>query len=71
MRRRTLKVAVGIGVSVFSVTGLLASPAWAPKITLVPVTHSVDDCKNGGWARFREYDYKNQGQCVSAAARSR
>ena len=28
------------------------------------VTHSKDDCKQGGWEAL---GYRNQGQCVSAA----
>jgi hypothetical protein len=32
-------------------------------------TNSKDDCKNGGWTRFANPTFKNQGQCVSYHAK--
>jgi len=34
----------------------------------VPPSHTVDDCKNGGW---RDLGYPNQGQCVADADKHR
>jgi hypothetical protein len=68
VRRRVGRFAVAVGVGAASLTGVLASPAWAPKITLVPVDGlTVEACKDGGWRDFKEPTFKNQGQCVSQA----
>jgi hypothetical protein len=42
--------------------------------TIMPpptVTTTKDQCKNGGWKTFTNPSYKNQGQCVSAAAHNK
>ena len=67
MRKRVLKVAIGVGVGVASLTGALASPAWAPRVHTVPAGLTVDSCKDGGW---QGWNYDNQGRCVSEAARA-
>ena len=68
MRKRVVKIAVAAGVGVASLTGVLASPAWAPRVHTIPAGLTVDKCKNEpGWAF---YGYRNQGQCVSAAAQN-
>jgi hypothetical protein len=32
---------------------------------------SKDDCKNGGWMKFQDPSFKNQGQCVSSVVSHR
>ena len=67
MRRRFVKIAVGVGVGVASLTGVLATPAWAPKIHTLPAGLNRDACKHGGWA---DWGYRNQGECVSITSQA-
>lgn len=45
------------------------TPTPTPSITPTPsptdFPTTKDDCKKGGWAKFKEIFFKNQGQCVS------
>ena len=65
MRRRVVRMAVAAGVSVTSLTGVLATPAWAPKVHTVPAGLTVESCRDGGWDTT--WHYSNQGQCISVA----
>ena len=67
MRRRFVKVAVAVGVGVASLTGVLATPAWAPKIHTLPEGLNREACKNGGFVRWH---YRTQGECVSITSQA-
>ena len=43
-------------------------PIFPPVPTPVPPSHTVDDCKNGGWI---DLGYPNQGQCIADADKSK
>ena len=68
MRRRAAKFVVAIAVGVASLTGVLASPAWAPKIHTLPEGLTRDLCKQGGFAT--PWGYRNQGACVSITSQA-
>lgn len=51
-------------------TNLTGDPATIMP-TPPPAVNPKDACKNGGWKSFSNPSYKNQGQCVSAAAKSK
>jgi hypothetical protein len=51
-----------------SISGFVAKVGGAPEIG--PPTDK-NQCKNGGWQRFNNPTFRNQGQCVSFVARRR
>ena len=71
-RRRIARAAVAVGITMFSLGGLFAAPAAAPRITRTlpaPPDHTADQCKNGGWAELNQrlsLGYRNQGACIAA-----
>jgi hypothetical protein len=67
MGRRSMKIAVAVGVGVASLTGGLASPAWAPSIHTLPAGLTREACKQGGWA---DWGFRNQGECVSITSQA-
>jgi hypothetical protein len=66
VRRRLVRLGVGVAVGTVSLSSVLASAAWAPKITFGPpptVPANKDECKDGGWQGL---GWPNQGQCVAS-----
>lgn len=47
-----------------TVTATISGFACPLRMAITPVPKSKDDCKNGGYGKFRALAFANQGQCV-------